>query len=497
MMGRVTLVGAGPGARGLLTLRGAQVISAADVVVYDRLVGQEVLDLVPDHVQKVDVGKSRDHHPVPQEQINDILVAHAKEGKHVVRLKGGDCYLFGRGGEEAERLAAEQIPFEVVPGITSALAAPAYAGIPATHREYCSSVHFITAHARAGAKLDIDFDSLVKLKGTIVFLMGLSTLEFLMNGLLHAGINPSMPASIVENGTRYNQRKLVADVSCLASRAAEMNIQSPSLVIVGEVCTLSDRIDWFVRLPLHGKCIVVTRPRARSGTLSERLRTLGAGVIEYPCIETEEITESPEITKALSDARQYSWIVLTSPAGVTAMLHALQHRGMDLRAFYGCKFAVIGSGTAAALAECGITADYMPDRFDAHHLGEGLCSLVAADERVLLLRALQGTAELTAMLTSANICYDDVGIYRTVGRNSKNDMLTQMIAQDTVDYVMFTSASTVDGFMKATPGADVSRFTAICIGDATAAEAKRYDMKIKTAKNATLEDLVKCILEEE
>ena len=243
MTGKVTLVGAGPGGRELLTLAGAAAIEKADAVVFDRLVNEDILGLIPETAERVNVGKENNHHPVPQDQINEILVRLAKQGKNVVRLKGGDCYLFGRGGEECEYLLENNVPFQVIPGVTSALAAPAFAGIPVTHRDFCSSVHIITAHARAGKPLQIDFDSLVKAGGTLVFLMGLTALEQVMAGLLAAHIAPDMPAAVIENGTRGNQRKVVATVSDLAPQVRAAGLKSPALIIVGKVYTLSDRLD--------------------------------------------------------------------------------------------------------------------------------------------------------------------------------------------------------------------------------------------------------------
>lgn len=497
MSGHVILVGAGPGDQGLLTIRGAEAISQGEVIVYDRLVGQDILDMMPEQAEKINVGKENNHHPVPQEQINAILVREAQAGKRVVRLKGGDCYLFGRGGEEVEALVRHGISFEVVPGVTSALSVPAYAGIPVTHRDFCSSIHIITAHARAGGRLEIDFDSLVKLQGTLVFLMGVNALQSLMDGLLQAGMAPAMPAAVIENGTRFNQRKLVADISSLAGRVAEMGLQSPAIILVGKVCTLSSQLDWFSGLPLHGKRVVVTRPKARAGTLSNRLRALGAGVTEYPCIETEELLESPSLDEAIANLDSYAWVVLTSPAGVPALLHALQARGRDLRALYACKIAAIGSGTAAALAEYGITADFVPAHYDARHLGEGLCKVARPGERVLLARAAQGSPELPAALDAGKIAYDDVPVYRTCFRSAQSDWLAHEIAQGKIDYVTFTSASTVTGFMQATPQVDVSRFTAICIGQQTAAQAEQHQMRVQIAQNATIDDMISCILKGE
>ncbi len=492
MNGSVILVGAGPGDKGLLTLRGAQVLQSAEVVVYDRLVGADVRAMIPDDAERIDVGKQSNRHPVPQERINEILIEKARVGKRVVRLKGGDCYVFGRGGEEVEELVAAGVPFEVVPGVTSALAAPAYAGIPVTHRDFCSSVHIVTAHAKKGGALQIDFESLLKTGGTLVFLMGVSALDFVMNGLLAAGASPDLPAAVVENGTRYNQRRLVATVGTLTRKAAEMGLQSPAIILVGKVCTLADTLDWFGNLPLHGKHVVVTRPKARAGTLADRLRALGAGVTEYPCIET---TETPEVSLP-TDLRAYHWVVLTSPAGVPALLHALEAHGTDMRALYGCRFACIGQGTARELAAYGIRADYVPAHFDAKHLAQGLCEIVRAEERVLIVRAAQGTPELTEILAAGGITYEELAVYETRHRSAQSEALTADIAADAVDFVTFTSASTVHAFVQSAPGAVLTAFRAVCIGDATAAAAQSYGMNIVTAKNATIDDMVACILEE-
>lgn len=491
MTGHVTLVGAGPGDKGLLTLRGAQAIAGAEVIVFDRLVGADILSMMPETAEQINVGKESRNHTMPQEEINLLLVRKAQEGKRVVRLKGGDCYLFGRGGEETEALAAFGVPFEVVPGVTSALSVPAYAGIPVTHRDFCSSVHIVTAHARAGGALSIDFESLTRLNGTLVFLMGVAALPVLMEGLLAAGMSAEMPAAVIESGTRYNQRKLVGTVGTLTRRAEEEAIKSPAVIIVGRVCTLSDTLDWFSAQPLHGKRIVVTRPKERSGTLADKLRALGAGVTEYPCIETEQMPEA-----ALpQDFSAYTWCVLTSPAGVPALCAALYAHGTDMRALFGLKFACIGNGTAAELAKLGIRADYVPESFDAKHLAEGLRSMAKPGDRLLLLRAEQGTEELTDILAAHAVAFDDVAIYRTRYRSAQSAALAAEIEAGQVAAVTFTSASTVRGFLQATPGADVSRFIAVCIGQSTANEAKQANMRVKIAANATIDAMVTCILE--
>lgn len=493
-VGTVTLVGAGPGGRDLLTCKGLRIIASAEAVVFDRLVSPEILDLIPAAAERVDVGKQSGDHPVPQDEINRILVRLAREGKNTVRLKGGDCFLFGRGGEECEYLLENGVPFEVVPGVTSALAVPAYAGIPVTHRDFCSSVHIITAHARAGMPLDIDFDSIVKLQGTLVFLMGLGTLEQITDGLLAAGIAPDMPAAVIENGTRGNQIKVVSTVETLGVSVRDAQLKSPALIVVGRVCALSDRLDWFTPLPLHGKTIVVTRPHARAGTLSDALRRQGAHVIECPCIDTETIEDTTLLVQALEE--KWDWVCLTSPAGVDAMVRTVRAAGHDLRIFWGCKFAVIGTATANALRGYGIEADLMPEVFDAVHLAEALVQTVAAGERILILRAEQGVQDLTQTLQSAGIGFADISTYRTKYSNNQEKGLLSLINSGSVNIITFTSVSTVEGFMQSLKDVNVNTFTALCIGNQTAAAAQQYGMQTLTAKQATIDSMVAALLEE-
>ncbi len=490
---KVILVGAGPGGRDLLTLRGAEVLRQAEVVVYDRLVSQDILDLIPQDAERVNVGKENHHHRVPQEGINEILVELARTGKRVVRLKGGDCYLFGRGGEECEYLLAHGIDFEVVPGVTSALAVPAYAGIPVTHRDYCSSVHIITGHARAGKTLEIDFEALVRTKGTLVFLMGLSALAHIMQGLLEAGMHGDMPAAVISNGARGDQKKVIASVRTLEQAVQEAGIKSPAMIVVGRVCTLSASLDWFTPLPLHGKTIAVTRPRARAGTLSAKLRALGANVLECPCIETMPLENSALLRYTLSEP--WDWVVLTSPAGVGAMVQGLEQAGLDMRALYGMQFAVIGSGTAKELARYGIKADLMPPVYDGAHLAEALIETVQPEEKVLILRAAQGAPTLTETLRAAEIPFADVPTYEIVHRTDSADVLQEAMQAGTLDVVTFTSASTVRAFMEAVENVDCTRFTALCIGEQTAKQARAYGMSVRIAENATIDSMIACLLE--
>jgi len=487
----VTLVGAGPGGRGLLTLAGAEALRQAEVVVYDRLVSEEILALIPEGAELADVGKEQSRHPVPQAEINALLARYAQDGRRVVRLKGGDSFLFGRGGEECEYLKAHGIPFRVIPGVTSALAAPAMAGIPVTHRDFCSSVHIITAHARGNAPLEIDYGSLVRLRGTLVFLMGVTVLPEICAGLLAAGLSPDTPAAVVENGARPHQRKLVSTAAGLPDAAREMGLKSPAVIVVGGVCTLSDTLDWFTPLPLHGRTVIVTRPKTRAGRLSDKLRALGAEVIECPCIETVLRADLSALQEAL--AVPHDWAVFTSPAGVHLTVQALRQLGRDLRVLYGLRFAAVGCATAEALEAYGLSADLTPEQYDGTHLAEALLHELPEGGAALLLRASGGSPELPGRLAEAGIRVSDVPVYDTVCGAAEAAYLRERLAS--ADAAAFTSASTVRGFMQAAGDCVPSGFAAACIGPQTAKEAAHYGLRVKTAQNATVEALAACVEE--
>ena len=494
MSGKVTLVGAGPGDPGLLTVKGLRALEQADVVVYDRLVSPAVLERIPAAARRIDVGKEASRHPVPQHQINRILLEEAQAGHNVVRLKGGDPFVFGRGGEELQALAREGVEFAEIPGITSASAAAAYGGIPVTHRDCASSLHIITGHAREGAELNIDFEALVQTRGTLVFLMGVTALPVIVEGLLEAGMDPDMPAAMVEQGTLPSQRRCGAALKALPDRAAEMGIRSPALMIVGRVCALAEEMCWFERLPLHGKRILVTRPGDRAGSLSEKLRDLGADVVEFPCIRTEAVFPCPAMEGALEQLSAYEWLGFTSAAGVEAFWTCLRGMGKDARALGGVKLAAIGPATGRALEARGVTADLIPEIYDAVHMGEALAK--AAEGKVLLLRAEEGSPALTDALAAAGVPYDDIAVYRTIYDNPRSQELREALEAGGFDYVTFTSASTVKGFVSAVGGdADFSRFTGLCIGKQTAGEAEKHHISVKTAGKAAIDALVELALE--
>lgn len=489
MAGKVTLIGAGPGDPGLLTCKGRDALARADVVVHDRLVSPDVLALAPETARMVDVGKDAGRHPVPQEKINQILIDEAFAGHRVARLKGGDPFLFGRGGEELDALASAGIDFEEIPGVTSAIAAAAYAGIPATHRDYASSLHIVTGHARDGAALDVNFEALVQAKGTLAFLMGVAALPAIVQGLLDAGLDAATPAAMVERGTLPDQRRCCATLGALRERAAEMEIRSPAVIVVGGVCALSDRLCWFERLPLHGKRILVTRPADRAGTLSGKLRELGAGVAEFPCIRTEEILPCPAMEAALEKISDYEWMGFTSAAGVEAFWKCLRGMGKDARALGGVKLAAIGAATGKALEGHGLSADLVPEVYDAAHMGAALAK--TATGKVVLLRAEEGSPALTDALDEAGVAYDDIAVYRTIYDNPRSGELRADVENGRFDFVTFTSASTVKGFVSAIGGdADFGHFLGLCIGKQTAQEAEKFGIQVKIAEKASIDALV-------
>jgi uroporphyrinogen III methyltransferase/synthase len=493
MSGKVILVGAGPGDPGLLTNKGADALAQAQVVVYDRLVSPEILRQIPPTAKRINVGKNAGHHPVPQQEINQILLEEAQKGQLVVRLKGGDPFLFGRGGEELELLVAHHIPFEVVPGVTSALSVPAYAGIPVTHRDCASSLHIITGHAKAGAPLNIDFEALVRAGGTLVFLMGVSALPQICQGLLNGGMEPDCPAAVVEQGTILSQRKLIATVSTLTEEAKQAHISSPAILIFGQVCRYAEEFDWFDRLPLRGKTVIVTRPAQRMGSLADGLRRLGAQVVEYPCIETVPRTPCPELDQAIETLSNYRWLVFTSPVGPECFFQRLFALGKDVRALGNLKLAAVGPKTAQALARYHVNADLVPAVYDTEHLALALAEQGSGP--VLLCRASQGSPVLPQVLREKGIPFADIPCYDTLYQGNENTSEVLALLNCPIP-VTFTSGSTVDGFVRSLPeGTDLSQVVGFCIGAQTARRAAEYGITTCVAQEATIDSLIQRILE--
>lgn len=495
MSGKVWLVGAGPGDLGLFTIKGMEVLKQAEVVLYDSLVGQGVLSQIPENARLINVGKRASRHTMPQEEINRLLLEEAEKGYRVVRLKGGDPFLFGRGGEELELLAEHGIPYEVVPGVTSPLAVPAYNGIPVTHRDYCSSLHIITGHKRAGERYDIDFQALVNTKGTLVFLMGLSALQDICDGLLRAGMEPEMPAAVLEKGTTAAQKRIVATVSTLPQEARRRGAKTPAIIVVGKVCALADTFAWYEKLPLAGWKVLVTRPKALISRTAAQLREKGAEVLEIPSIATIPMTGQEELKQIFGHLEEYDWLVFTSPTGVDVFFEELLRQKKDIRCLGNVRIAVIGPGTEKKLNEKGLFADLMPEVYDGDALGDVLAENVQPDTRILIPRAEKGNQNLTAKLWAAGAVVEDLPTYRTVYETS--GLIDEQAAFENgeIDCVVFTSASTVKGFAERTKGLDYTGVRAACIGRQTKAAADALGMKTYMAGQATIDSLIALVEE--
>lgn len=504
--GKVWLVGAGPGDIGLLTLKGKEVLESAEVVVYDALVSDEIAALIPSTAKKINVGKRANHHLVPQEEINQFLLDEALKGNRVVRLKGGDPFVFGRGGEELELLVEHNIDYEVVPGITSAVSVPAYAGIPVTHRDYTSSVHIITGHARKGGSSRIEYDALVKMNATLIFLMGIGALEEICNSLLEAGMNPDTKAAVLEKGTSAKQRRVVATVATLKEATDQAAIQTPAIIVVGEVCGLSDSFAWVEKQPLAGIQVVVTRPKEKSSSLTEKLRARGAHVIEMPAIKTVTLDTEKDLNRFIQsfeqicEVRKEQWILFTSPKGVESFFTLLEATGKDMRQIYtaGVKFGVVGNATKRELRHHGIEADYMPEVYCGKELAKGVVGLldtVDKDSYVTLYRAYNASEDIVEVLEENQIEYQDVAVYNTEYCADKElvERIQCGIENGTIDYIMFTSASCVKAFVSCLTDMDYTKMKAICIGEQTAAMAEKYGMQIQISKKATIDSMVECL----
>jgi len=456
-VGTVYLVGAGPGDPGLITVRGADLLASAEVVVYDALANPRLLARCPT-AENVYVGKRAASHSMTQDQINGVLVAHARAGKRVVRLKGGDPFVFGRGGEECEALAAAGVPFEVVPGITAAIAAPAYAGIPVTHRDLNSSFTLLTGHEKEesyrdpearqrelGAGTDVDWAAIARLP-CVAFYMGVKSLPRTCSKLIAHGMDPATPAATIQWGTTPRQRTVVGTVADLPARVAEAGVTPPALTIIGHVVSLRHTMNWFESRPLFGQTIVVTRARDQASDLSEQLEALGARVIEAPAIELVPAAPVPaEIFTAPID-----WLVFTSANGVRFAKQRLFELGLDARAFGPAKVAAIGEPTAAAIREqLGLRVDLCPTRFVAEALADALAERDAiAGQRFLLLRADIARPLLRERLTAAGAAsVRDVPIYETRPVPTAPPELLTALAAGEVSWVTFTSSSTVRNFL--------------------------------------------------
>ena len=482
----VYLLGAGPGDPGLLTLKARDALARADVVVYDALANPSLLDHARPDAERIYVGKIADKHALPQHEINALLVRKAKEGggRVVARLKGGDPYIFGRGGEEAEALVAAGVPFEEVPGVTSAIAGPAYAGIPLTHRDFASSVTIITGHESPDKPGSVhNWEALAKSASTLVFVMGMKNLPDIAANLIRAGMAPDTPAALVYRGTTPRQRSLVAPLGDLPREAVALGFSNPSVIVVGKVAQLHASLDWFGKKPLLGRRVVVTRAREQASGLAARLTELGAEVIQFPTIEIREPETYAPLDAAIAGLAGYDWLIFTSVNGVRHFWKRLEAGGLDSRALGGLRVAAIGPATAEALASRGITADFVPPRYQAEDVAEGLKAVAGkemAGMRFLLPRAREAREVLPHELRKAGAVVDVVPAYVTVPAAGRKEEVLGLLEAGELDCVSFGSSSTVENFLALVP-ADLLRAhpeTALAaIGPVTARTLERHGLK--------------------
>ena len=497
--GKVYLIGAGPGDPGLLTLRGKEILERADVVVYDRLVSPAILSMCNANAKMVDVGKMPTHHKVKQSEINKLLVQFANEmpGATIARLKGGDPFVFGRGGEEALELVAAGIEFEVVPGITSAISVPAYAGIPVSHRGIATSFHIITGHEKAesNGELSLDFETLAKCPGTLIFLMGIANMDFIARRLMECGKDPKTPLAFIEKGTTPYQRTVMATLETAGETIARENVTAPAITIMGGVVELGNTLAWKKNLPLSGKRLVVTRAAKQASGITARLTALGAEVIETPMIETRAL-DCPHVLDVAgavanwASLANFAILAFTSTNGVESFFKQLFAAGFDVRVLAGKKIASVGKITEKKLLEYGIRCDYVPEDHTGEGLGNLLASLPVDHSRILLLQGNLADDTLLKLLPQATRWV----VYETLPVVELPEWKREAVAG--ADAVVFASTSAVENFCAVIPAeAGISPRTSFCIGRMTESAASKHGFDTVTSDETTMDSLVKKIVE--
>lgn len=447
--GIVYLVGAGPGDPGLITVRGRECLRRAEVVVYDYLANPRLLDEVPVQAERIYAGKTGGVHHRPQEQINDLLVAHARQGKMVVRLKGGDPYVFGRGGEEALHLHEHGIPFEVVPGVTAGFAAAAYAGIPLTHRDYTTSLGLVTGHERPEKKMSrLDWQKLATGVGTLVFYMGMANLELIARELVRHGRPAETPVAIVRWATTPRQRTLTGTLHDIVAKVRAQHFKPPAIIIVGNVVELREQLDWFEKRPLFGRRLLITRSAEQAGAFQQMLEAQGAEVISVPAIATVPPHDWQGVDQGIGDLAQTDFLILTSANAVNFFFARLQALGLDVRALCGVRLVAVGPKTAAALQDRGLRADLVPEQYQAEGVVEALCAAGVAGKRVFYPHAELARDVIPHALRDAGAQVHAPVLYRTVMPQEGGEPLRRLFAERSLDGVVFTASSTVENFVR-------------------------------------------------
>lgn len=478
--GKVYLIGAGPGDPGLFTLKGKRCLEEADVVVYDYLANPRLLRFAKPGAELAYVGKQAGRHTLPQEEIGRLLVARAREGKVVARLKGGDPFIFGRGGEEAEDLAAAGIPFEVVPGVSAAVAAPAYAGIPLTHRDFTSTVAFVTGHEDPTKdETGIAWDRIATGIGTLVFFMGVGQLPAIVANLTRHGRSPATPAAVIRWGTRAEQEVVTGTLRDLPEKC--LGMKPPALIVVGEVVALREKLAWFEALPLSGKRILITRAREQASSFARLLEAAGAEVVEFPTIAFAPPESFAPLDAAIGRLREYRWVIFTSSNGVRFFWERLAEAGRDARDFAGITVCAIGPATAAALRSQGIRPDIVPAEFKAEALVEAIGAVAGEDDlrgaRILVARAAEAREVIPEEFTRRGARVDVVPAYRTVKSAPDVAGTRELLREGKIHAVTFTSSSTVRHFLDLLGGEAKALLQGVVIasiGPITAETAARH-----------------------
>jgi uroporphyrinogen III methyltransferase/synthase len=497
--GKVFLVGAGPGDPKLITLRGLEAIQKADCIVYDRLASPRLLSYAKPDAEKIYVGKLPDRHTLKQEEINQLLVDKAKEGRVVTRLKGGDPSIFGRVGEEAEALVEHDIEFEIIPGITSGIAAPAYAGIPVTHREYNSSLSIITGHENPEkTESSIRWDKLATATETLIFYMGVSNLPYIREQLIANGRDPKTPVALIRWGTRPEQETLIGELENIVEKVEEAGFASPAIILVGEVVRLREKLQWYEKKPLFGKRILVTRARAQASELTEKIDELGGEAVEFPMIRMIPPQDPKELDQALASLGEYDWVIFTSVNGVKFFFERLKALKIDIRTMFKAKVAAVGPKTASSLEDRGIMVKLLPGDFRNEGILDRIKEEMQAGEKVLLPRADIAREILPRELEKMGLEVTEVDVYETVTDLTQAQELIDMLRSGEIHIITFTSSSTVKNFVAALEGENLGdllkKVSIACIGPVTAETAVELGLSVDAvAHEYTIDGLVEVL----
>ncbi|WP_205842114.1 uroporphyrinogen-III C-methyltransferase [Natranaerobius trueperi] len=492
MNGKVYLVGAGPGDEGLITKKGIDCIKKADVIIYDRLISNDILTYANETTEFIYVGKVPNNHTLTQEEINQLLIEKAEAGYTVTRLKGGDPFVFGRGGEEAKALHDRKIKFEIIPGVTSSIAAPSYAGIPVTHRNVSSSFSVITGHENTDKpNSSLSWDKLATATDTLCFLMGIGNLENIVENLIKHGRDPNTPVAIVRWGTFTDQYTLTGDLTNIVQKVKKHNVKSPGVIVVGEVVNLRSSLNWFETKPLFGKKILVTRARSQASELSRNIKELGGEPVEFPTIKVEPPTSLDELDNAINNLGDYHWLIFTSQNGVNFFFHRLFYHQLDVRSLANIKICAVGRKTRECLEDKGLLVDVVPKEYRAEGLIEALKGKVKKEEKVLFPRAKKAREILPKALKDMGLEVNVVPTYQTVKESTAQEEIKTLLQENEIDAITFTSSSTVENFVDLIGTEGLENVDTFSIGPITEKTCNDLGIKVNaTSDEYTIEGLV-------